>query len=82
MCSTQTGYIFVWDLDKKEKIFGEKMHAGSVEGLQWNHKSSSLVSCGSDCTVNVYRLIHTREEVQLVKEEEHLIDSTSISHEP
>jgi len=53
--STQSGYIFIWDIGKKQKHFGEKMHAGSIEGLIWNHKSSFLVSCGSDCNVNVYK---------------------------
>ncbi len=38
------------------------MHAGSIEGLKWNNtitsdaSTSYLVSCSSDCTVNIYNI--------------------------
>jgi len=55
-CVTQNGYILVWDLLSKRKIFGEKMHTGSIEGLAWHEPSGLLATCASDCTVNVYKL--------------------------
>ena len=53
-CATQNGCVFVWSLDSKEKLWGEKMHAASIEGLVWSHHSGFLSTCASDCTANVY----------------------------
>jgi len=55
-CVTQNGFILVWDLLSKKKVFGEKMHTGSIEGLAWHEQSGLIATCASDCTVNVYKL--------------------------
>lgn len=54
----QIGNLFICDLDKKEIVFKEKIHYGSIEGLMTlpysndMSKSMSIVTCGSDCTVS------------------------------
>ncbi|PRP86721.1 hypothetical protein PROFUN_02870 [Planoprotostelium fungivorum] len=53
--ASQNGYVCVWSLETKERLFAEKMHAGSIEGLCWE-RDGHLRSCSSDCTVNVYRV--------------------------
>lgn len=56
--ATQSGYLFVWNLASKLKEFGEKMQAGSIEGLRWNSRTGYIVSCASDCSVNMYIAKH------------------------
>jgi WD40 repeat protein len=54
--ATQNGYIVVWDLETGTKVFGNKMHVGSIEGLAICHSTGLIASCSSDCSVNVYKL--------------------------
>lgn len=55
-CATQNGCVFVWSLQEKQKLFGAKMHAASIEGLVWSPQSGFIATCASDCTANVYAL--------------------------
>jgi WD40 repeat protein len=55
-CATQNGCVFVWSLQEKQKLFGGKMHAASIEGLVWSPQSGYIATCASDCTANVYAL--------------------------
>ncbi|KAF2071536.1 hypothetical protein CYY_007135 [Polysphondylium violaceum] len=54
VCVTQNGWIFVWDIISKQKIYSKRVHLGSIEGLKFNFKSKKLVSCSSDCLVHIY----------------------------
>jgi len=61
-CATQNGYIHLWNLKEKRKIYGEKVHSGSIEGLSFHrfpedpNNELYLSSCSSDCTVHVYEM--------------------------
>ena len=55
--ATQTGYVFMWNIETKEKLFGEKLHTGSIEGLRWNAAHKALVTTSSDCTTNLYTVL-------------------------
>jgi len=46
------------------------MHAGSVEGLSWDHNTGILVSCSSDCTINIYSM--TSKKYQEIIEKSNL----------
>jgi WD40 repeat protein len=59
-CATQNGFLIVWDLESKKRVFGHKMHAGSIEGLRWNHKAGLITTCSSDCTVNTYHFVENK----------------------
>jgi len=50
----QNGYLFIYDIVNKKFEFSEKVHTGSIEGLDW--KKNVLVTCSSDNTINVIRL--------------------------
>jgi WD40 repeat protein len=50
-CVTQNGYLFVFNLERLECEFHERLHTGSVEGLDW--KGNFIASCSSDCTVSI-----------------------------
>jgi len=52
-CVTQNGWLLVWDLVTKNKLIGRRLHLGSIEGLRWHHPSGLMVTCSSDCAVNV-----------------------------
>ena len=51
---SQNGYLFVWDIAEKKLLFGEKVHLGGIEGMDW--KKGKLVTCSSDLCVNVIEL--------------------------
>eukprot|EP01132_Coremiostelium_polycephalum_P001336 gene1336-1684_t len=40
VCATQNGWIFVWNINSKEKVFSKRVHMGSIEGLKWNKVSN------------------------------------------
>jgi len=54
VCVTQNGWVFVWDIITKEKLYSKRVHLGSIEGLKFNSKSKKLVSCSSDCLIHIY----------------------------
>jgi len=51
-CAAQNGFLFVYDLKKKEFEFAERVHLGSIEGLKWGEKGK-LVTCAADLTIQV-----------------------------
>ena len=53
LCSSQNGYLVMWDLDSLNLLFCKKLHCGSIEGLEWSKISHNFASVGSDCIVNV-----------------------------
>lgn len=54
LCSTQNGFLILWDMITMEGIFCKKLHCGSIEGLEWNESLESFASIGSDCIVNIF----------------------------
>jgi len=56
ICSTQNGYVVMWDLITHEKIFEKKLHGGSIEGLVLDEKQEHLYTVGSDCVVNAFSI--------------------------
>jgi WD40 repeat protein len=52
-CVTQNGWLFMWDIETKQKIFKRRLHLGSIEGLKWHPVSGLLATCASDCVVNI-----------------------------
>ena len=59
---SQNGYLFIYDLQTRECLFGEKIHSGSVEGLCWMKRFAATVS--SDCSVTVLNMQKTVGGVQ------------------
>jgi len=54
ICSTQNGYVVMWDLSSYKKVYEEKLHDGSIEGLVLDMKQEHLYTVGSDCAVNAF----------------------------
>lgn len=54
LCSTQNGYIIIWDSVSSLSLCCEKVHCGSIEGLEWNKSFETFASVGSDCAVNLF----------------------------
>ena len=54
LCSTQNGFIVLWDILTGSKLAWWKMHCGSVEGLVWDKDFHKFATVGSDCVVNVF----------------------------
>jgi len=52
-CATQNGWLFVWNLSTKLKLFSKRLHLGSIEGLRWHDTNNCIVTCASDCVINV-----------------------------
>ena len=48
---SQNGYLFIFDIATKEMVFGEKIHLGGIEGMDW--VGSKLVTCSSDLCLSV-----------------------------
>jgi len=54
VCVTQNGWLMMWDIETKKKLVGKRLHMGSIEGLKWHHPAGLLVTCASDCAINVF----------------------------
>lgn len=50
----QNGFVFVYDFIEKKFIYSQRLHQGSVEGLDW--KGETLVTCAADNCIAVIRL--------------------------
>ena len=48
---SQNGYLFIYDIWKRELLFGEKVHLGGIEGLDGN--GNKICTCSSDLCINV-----------------------------
>lgn len=48
---SQNGYLFIFDIISKKLLFGEKIHLGGIEGLDW--KKKKLITCSSDLCISV-----------------------------
>lgn len=55
-CTTQNGYVVVWDVGKGARMACGQIHLGSVEGLAWNKTTGTLATVGSDCVVHLFQL--------------------------
>lgn len=53
-CSTQNGFIVIFDLQTNKPMFCEKVHMGGIEGLCW--KGNLLVSCASDLNLTIIKI--------------------------
>lgn len=51
---SQNGYLFIFDILSKELLFGEKIHLGGVEGMDW--RNGRLITCSSDLCVSIAKL--------------------------
>jgi len=54
VASAQNGVLFVWNLETRKCVFGNKIHNGGIEGL--SVKNSKVVVCSSDMCVSVISL--------------------------
>lgn len=54
LCSTQNGFIVLWDVLKGDRLACWKMHSGSVEGLVWDKEFRQFATVSSDCVVNLF----------------------------
>jgi WD40 repeat protein len=46
---SQNGYLFVFDIERRELVFGENVHMEGIEGLDW--VGNKICTCSSDlCT--------------------------------
>ena len=48
---SQNGYLFIYDIAEKELVYGEKIHLGGVEGMDWNN--GKLITCSSDLCISI-----------------------------
>ena len=55
-CTSQHGYVVVWDVESAKRIVCRRMHCGSIEGLAANMDNGTLVTVGADCVVHLFRL--------------------------
>lgn len=55
-CTTQNGYVVVWDVMSSERVACGRIHCGSVEGLALNPTTGSLATVGADCVVHLFEL--------------------------
>ena len=55
-CTTQHGYVIVWDTHSGDRMACGRIHCGSVEGLTWNNSTGALATVGSDCIVHLFEL--------------------------
>lgn len=51
---SQNGYLFIYDIAGRELLFGEKVHMGGVEGLDW--VGNKIITCSSDLCVNIFEV--------------------------
>jgi WD40 repeat protein len=52
-CSTQIGFIVIFNIDTGATVLSRRVHTGSIEGLVWR---SHLATVASDCTVAKYSI--------------------------
>jgi hypothetical protein len=50
----QNGFVFIYDFILKKFTFAQRLHQGSVEGLDW--KDDILVTCAADNSIAVIRV--------------------------
>jgi WD40 repeat protein len=55
-CTTQNGYVVVWDVWSGGRVACGRIHCGSVEGLAWNRSTGTLATVGADCVVHLFEL--------------------------
>eukprot|EP00794_Sanderia_malayensis_P000281 gene281-906_t len=58
LCSSQNGFIIIWDLVTSDFLVCERLHCGSIEGLALNSSMTSFATIGSDCVANIFKLEH------------------------
>lgn len=51
---SQNGYLFIFDILEKKLVYGEKIHLGGIEGMDW--VNGRLVTCSSDLCISIIRL--------------------------
>jgi WD40 repeat protein len=51
---SQNGYLFIYDIFEKDLLYGEKIHLGGIEGLDW--KGNKICTCSSDLCINIIEL--------------------------
>jgi hypothetical protein len=51
---SQNGYLFIYDILKRQLQFGEKIHLGGIEGLDW--RRGRIITCSSDLCLNVLEI--------------------------
>lgn len=51
---TQNGYVFIYDIAKRDLLFGEKVHLGGVEGLDW--KKNKIITISSDLCISIMKI--------------------------
>ncbi len=52
---SQNGYLFVYDILERELVFGEKIHLGGIEGLDW--RNGKVCTCSSDLCINLISIL-------------------------
>ena len=55
-CGSETGQTILWDVSSKEILQVLEAHEGVVLGVDVNPEDQSIVTCGIDKTVKVWRL--------------------------
>ena len=55
-CTTQHGYVVVWDVWSGKRAMCRCMHCGSIEGLAANSSSGTIATVGADCVVHLFKL--------------------------
>ena len=53
-CTTQHGYVVVWNIELGVRVACERIHCGSIEGLAWNMTTGTLATVGADCVVHLF----------------------------
>ena len=56
-CTTQNGYVVVWNVRSGYRVTCGRIHCGSVEGLAWNKSTGSLATVGADCITHLFKVI-------------------------
>lgn len=57
ICSTQNGYLSIWNLKTYEVVYQEKLHGGSIEGMVLDSEQKFIYTVGSDCVVNRFTFV-------------------------
>ena len=56
MVVTQHGFLVLFNALTGVRLFGRKMHCGSVEGLRWEGLNSQIATVGGDCAAFVWNV--------------------------
>ncbi|ETO27807.1 hypothetical protein RFI_09324 [Reticulomyxa filosa] len=55
-CGTENGYVLLFDMIRLLQTDCKCFHRGSIEGLQCDLQTNTVVVCASDCTVGIYSI--------------------------